>query len=268
MEIISLPLVGFLIGLLIISLGGGGGGIYVGILTAFFNVPPAIAAATSLATIIPTTTIGTISHWKAGNVNLHFGLIMMGGAVLGAIVGSLCSDLLPQTLYNKITGILLLILGVQMLMAYRKKNKDKLNKAKLNKAKLKDEQITNYRRNASDTIKAVIYGFLGGVMSGLVGVSGTTPIVAGLTVLGCGALETVGTSVFVLVGISIVGFVMHLGLGNVNWMLVGLLALGTVSGAFLAPIILKRFSKDKLEKILPPILIVMTLVMGTIVVFK
>ncbi|TWH52006.1 sulfite exporter TauE/SafE family protein [Sporomusa sp. KB1] len=258
MEMIALPLVGFLIGLLIISLGGGGGGIYVGILTAFFNVPPAIAAATSLATIIPTTTIGTFSHWKAGNVNLHFGLIMMGGAVIGAIVGSLCSDLLPQSLYTKLTGILLLILGVQMIMAYHKKNKDKL----------KDEQITNYERNASDTIKAVIYGFLGGVMSGLVGVSGTTPIVAGLTVLGCGALETVGTSVFVLVGISIAGFVMHLGLGNVNWMLVGLLVLGTMSGAFLAPIILKRFSKDKLEKILPPILIVMTLVMGAIVVFR
>lgn len=103
-------------------------------------------------------------------------------------------------------------------------------------------------------------------MSGLVGVSGTTPIVAGLTVLGCDALETVGTSVFVLVGISIAGFVMHLGFGNVNWMLVGLLVMRTMSGAFLAPIILNR--KDKLEKILPPILIVMTLVMGTIVVFK
>jgi Predicted permeases len=258
MEIIALPLVGFLIGLLIISLGGGGGGIYVGILTAFFNVPPAIAAATSLATIIPTTTIGTISHWKAGNVNLHFGLVMMGGAVIGAIVGSLCSDLLPQSLYTKLTGILLLILGVQMLMAYLKKNKDKL----------KDEQITNYRHKASDTIKAVIYGFLGGVMSGLVGVSGTIPIVAGLTVLGCGALEMVGTSVFVLVGISIAGFIMHLSLGNVHWMLVGLLVVGTMSGAFLAPIILNRFSKDKLEKILPPILIVLTFVMGIIVVLK
>ncbi len=52
MSLFALPIVGFLIGLLIISLGGGGGGIYVGILTAFFNIPPAIAAATSLATII------------------------------------------------------------------------------------------------------------------------------------------------------------------------------------------------------------------------
>ena len=264
MGIIALPFVGFLIGLLIISLGGGGGGIYVGILTAFFDVPPAIAAATSLATIIPTTTIGTVSHWKAGNVNLRFGLIMMGGAVIGAAIGSLCSDFLPQSLYNKITGALLLVLGGQMISAYLKK----ANKIKMHEEKVRDGQNVKYEHNVSETVKAVIYGGLGGVMSGLVGVSGTTPIVAGLTVLGCSALETVGTSVFVLVGISVTGFIMHLGLGNVQWTLVGMLVLGTVSGAFLAPIILKRISKDKLEKILPPVLILMTLLMGSIVIFK
>jgi uncharacterized membrane protein YfcA len=116
METLALPFIGFLIGLLIISLGGGGGGIYVGVLTAFFNVPPAIAAATSLATIIPTTIIGTVSHWRAGNVDIRLGLTMMGGAVVGAMAGSSCSGLLPQNLYMKLTGILLLLLGVQMIV--------------------------------------------------------------------------------------------------------------------------------------------------------
>lgn len=105
-------------------------------------------------------------------------------------------------------------------------------------------------------------------MSGLVGISGSTPIVAGLTFLGCSALETVGTSVFVLVGISVVGFLMHLGLGNVDWKLVGLLVLGTTSGAFLAPLLLAKVSKEKLEKILPQILVIITLIMGLIVVCK
>jgi uncharacterized membrane protein YfcA len=105
-------------------------------------------------------------------------------------------------------------------------------------------------------------------MSGLVGVSGTTPIVAGLTVLGCGALETVGTSVFVLVGISMTGFFMHLGMGNVSWHLVGLLVIGTMTGAFLGPVMLKQFSRATLEKSLPPMLIVLTLAMGSIVVMK
>src|SRR5574344_438918 len=95
-----LPFMGFLVGLLIISLGGGGGGIYVGILTAIFNVPPAIAASTSLATIIPTTAIGTVSHWKAGNITPRLGFIMLIGGSIGAIVGSLFSDVFPKNLYS------------------------------------------------------------------------------------------------------------------------------------------------------------------------
>ena len=255
MSLFALPLVGFLIGLLLISLGGGGGGLYVGILTAFFDVPPAMAAATSLATIIPTTAIGAFSHWKAGNVNFYLGRIMMCGAILGAIAGSIASDFVPVRFYTKITGTLLLVLGVQMLAAYGKKTK-------------KGESYSEVSRTRIGRYKAVVYGFLGGFMSGMVGVSGTTPIIAGLTVLGCGGLETVGTSVFVLVGISATGFLMHLGLGNVNWLLVGSLILGTTSGAFAGPVVLRHMSREKLEKILPPLLIVLVLGMGGIVFFK
>lgn len=258
MKLIALPVVGFLIGLLIISLGGGGGVFYVGILTAFFNVPPAIAASTSLATIIPTTATGAFSHWKAGNVNFRFGLMMLGGGVFGAIAGSLCSNLLPQNIYNKLTGILLLFLSVQMLASYWKKKR----------GKVEDAEKTSDRKKMSVFAKAFVFGVLGGAMSGLIGLSGSSPIIVGLTVLGCSALETVGTSVLVLVGISITGFAMHIGLGSVDWKLVGLLLLGTISGAFVAPILLKRMDKGKMEKVLQPILIIMVVVMGILILFK
>ena len=81
---------------------------------------------------------------------------------------------------------------------------------------------------------------LGGILSGLVGISGGGPIVAGLAILGCGALEVAGTSVLVLLGVSATGFISHLGLGHVDWQLVGLLVIGTVSGAFIGPIVLKK----------------------------
>ena len=60
---IALPIVGFIVGLLIVSLGGGGGAVYVGILTVFFHISPAIAASTSLATTIPTRRWG---HFPIG----------------------------------------------------------------------------------------------------------------------------------------------------------------------------------------------------------
>lgn len=255
MPLLCLTIIGFFIGLIIIALGGGGGGLYVGILTALFNVPPAIAASTSLATIIPTTTVGMIGHWKAGNVNFKLGSIMMISAIIGTILGSLCSGYIPEKFYNQITGSLLLILGIQMIIGFLK-NKKKNN--------LQEKQ--QYKK--SDFFKAIFYGILGGTLSGLVGISGTTPIVAGLMVLGCNVLEVVGTSVFVLVGISTVGFLIHLELGNVNWKLVFMLILGTSTGALLAPYILSKLNRNIVEKVLPPLIIVLTLTMGAIVVLK
>lgn|SRR5574344_29056 len=246
-----LPFMGFLVGLLIISLGGGGGGIYVGILTAIFNVPPAIAASTSLATIIPTTAIGTVSHWKAGNINPRLGFIMLIGGSIGAIVGSLFSDVFPKNLYNKFTGLILLILGIQMIIAFVRKKKS-----------------PEVREHKHATVIAIAFGLLGGALSGLVGISGSTPIVAGLAILGCSALQTVGTSVMVLVGISVTGFLMHLGIGHVDWKLVGLLAAGTMTGAFAAPPLLNRFDKKKVEKVIQPVLVFITLLFAGILFFK
>ncbi len=256
-QYIALPVVGFIVGLLIISLGGGGGAVYVGILTAFFNIPPAIAASTSLATTIPTTAVGTFSHWKAGNVNWRFGLTMLVGGAVGSVVGSLCSGFLPENLYNKITGLILLLLAVQMLVSYLKK-----------KRKNNDTQNVNSINKKFNTVKAVCFGLLGGVMSGLVGLSGGGPIIAGLMILGCQALETVGTSVLVLFGIAVTGFLTHLGIGTIDWKLVGLLTIGTVCGAFVGPLLLKRINKQKLEKVLEPVLFLMIVVMGGMEIFK
>jgi len=256
-QYIALPIVGFVVGLLIVSLGGGGGAVYVGILTVFFNIPPAIAASTSLATTIPTTAVGTLSHWRAGNVNLRFGLIMLTGGVVGSIVGSLCSGLFPQNLYNKLTGAILLLLAVQMLVSHIRKERKK-----------NSEQQDPPLHKKSSNIGAVGFGLLGGIMSGLVGLSGGGPIIAGLMILGCRALETVGTSVLVLLGISLTGFLTHLGIGSIDWKLVGLLTIGTVCGALVGPLLLKRINKNKLEKVLQPVLFIMILVMGGIEIFK
>ena len=105
-------------------------------------------------------------------------------------------------------------------------------------------------------------------MSGLVGLSGGGPIIAGLMILGCQALETVGTSVLVLFGIAVTGFLTHLGIGTIDWKLVGLLTIGTVCGAFVGPILLKQINKQKLEKVLQPVLFFMIVVMGGMEIFK
>ena len=99
-------------------------------------------------------------------------------------------------------------------------------------------------------------------MSGMLGVSGTPPILAGLYSLGLSSLEVVGTSVMVLFYIAITGVVTHSALGTMNWLLVILLASGTITGAILGPILGKRINKSTLDNFYGPFFIVFIILMA------
>jgi uncharacterized membrane protein YfcA len=72
----------------------------------------------------------------------------------------------------------------------------------------------------------------------------------------------------VLFGIAVTGFLAHLSVGNIDWQLVGLLAIGTMCGALAGPFLLKQADKKKLEKVLQPVLFIMIVVMGGMLMFK
>lgn len=257
-SLIALSVVGFFIGLLVVMMGGGGGALYVGILTIGFNVSPASAAASSLATIIPTMAMGTFSHYKAGNVNVRLGLVMLAGGVVGAVLGSLASPHIPVGVYTKLTGLILLGLTAQMIIS-------RLGKIK---KEIKVEGVTEKNHTWILKVRAVCYGFLGGTISGLAGLSGGTAVVIGLGILGCGVLEMIGTSVFVLTGISLAGFITHLGVGSVDWQLVLPLLSGTVSGAAVGPLILRQIDMRSLEKVMGSLMLVFMIVMSIALLFK
>ncbi len=254
MLIYILPAIGFLAGLLIISLGGGGGAVYVGVLTGLCGVAPDIAASTSLATAIPTTLMGSFSHYRAGNVHVRIAFYLMAGAVIGTIAGSLCSGLLPLWLYTKLTGTILIILALQMGLSCI-------------------YPPTRIRKESSaltgrDQAKALAYGMLGGGMSGLIGLSGGGPITAGLFALGCTPLAAVGTSVFVIFFMSVIGFGMHMGIGHIDWHLVRLLLSGTVAGAFAGPFLLSRMDKEKVNRWMRPLIALINLSLGITVLLR
>ena len=252
MSVYVLPLVGFLAGMLIISLGGGGGAVYVGVLTGLCGIAPDVAASVSLATAIPTTLMGAFSHYRAGNVNVRLALYVLAGTAVGSVIGSLCSGLLPLRFYNKLTGLLILALQMTWHCFYPPKRE------------IKDADSLT----AKDKLKAMAYGLLGGVMSGLLGVTGGGPITAGLFVLGCAPLHAVGTSVFVIFGMSLVGFFMHLSLGHMDWQLVKLLLSGTLAGAFAGPWLMSRLDRQKVNRFLRPLVAIINLILALLILMK
>lgn len=253
MPLFVFPLLGFLVGLIMVSIGGGGGSVYVGILTAFLNVPPAIAVTTSLATGLPTTTVGAISHWRAGNVNKTMAKQMVIWGIGGSVVGSLVSGYLNQQLYTVITALTLLYLSVNNVVVLVKKHRGTFH---------------SVRGTRKGDVESAAYGILAGLMSGIVGLSGGGAITAGLIAMGCSALETIGTSATVLVALAASSFLMHIATGVVDWQMVLLLASGTVVGAWLSPKLLGRFDQRKLDRVFTPLVIAITTTTGTMLLLR
>ena len=114
-NLILLIAVGLLVGVFVISLGGGGGAIYLGVLTALFNLPPATAAATSIVTALPALGLGSWSYYRRGMINFHLGNRMLVAAIPSIFVGFWLSPWLPEKIYKLVIGLILAVLGIQLV---------------------------------------------------------------------------------------------------------------------------------------------------------
>jgi len=248
-----LPLFGFLIGLLVSMFGGGGGGLYVPVLILIFGVTPQVAVATSLASVLPTSAVSTVSHFRQGNVDVRTGLILGIGGIIGTLIGANIANIIPPTLLQRILGLFTLIMIIPMLRSlvqrYRKL-----------KEKSEDKKETLTLTGPKRAI-ASIFGVTSGLLAGVFGISGTPPIIAGLYSLGLPAVMVVGTSVFVLIFNSVAGIGGFYLLGRLDLTLIILLGGGAAVGAFIGPILLKKINSKTFEKIYGPV------ILGTMVIF-
>lgn len=260
MSLYWLPFIGFLIGLIITLVGGGGGIFYVIILTLGFGVEMPVAVSTSLATIIPTTLAASISHFRAQNIRIKTGMPMLIGGVIGAASGAYFTQIIDQQTLLRIFGGFMLLMSVLMYKDKFKTHKDSPTSDSI--ANPSTDQVKNKRHSFFQYSLTFFYGGIGGFMAGMLGISGTPAFIAGLAILNYSPSEIVGTSIFALLGIATVGMLSHLALGQINWLLVLLLASGTTIGAFIGPYILGRIDKEKLERMYRPVFFVIAVGFG------
>jgi uncharacterized protein len=252
-----LPLVGFAIGILVTMFGGGGGFFYVPILTLLFHVPTQLAAATSLAATLPTVIVGSIEHYRKGNINLQIGLIFGIAGLVGAFAGAYLSNLISSALLQKLFGVYAIILTIPMILSNRKRSKNR------------GEELSKTKSlNTSKIVLSSLFGILSGVMAGIFGTSGTATIVAGLYILDLPVAIVIGTSILVVLFNALSGFVGHIIVGQFNLMLVLLLGVGSVLGAFVGPRLLARIKVQALEKVYGILFILLVIVFGVIMLIK
>ncbi|KGB51098.1 permease [Leuconostoc mesenteroides P45] len=240
MAFLSLLLIGTLVGIFVISMGGGGGAIYLGILTGIFQLPASVAASTSLITAIPSLLLGVYVYYRQGKINFKIGNKMLLIALPSVLVGSLIAPHIPKVLYTFIISIILIVLGVQILFKNNKRS----------------HQAVGHNNNS----QIAFYGSLSGVMVGIAGLSGGGPIVAGLLLMGLDMVNAAATSSYVLIGTSILGALLHVSNSPIAWTEGIGLMLGALLGAFLGPHLMQRFNKSAIW--LPYVMGILLISMG------
>jgi uncharacterized membrane protein YfcA len=119
LDIAGFVALGLIAGALASLLGIGGGLVIVPVLVTLFAFQQHLAQGTSLAVIVPTAAVGTITHARAGRVAVRVALLLGAGGVLGGFLGGRAALSLDAPLLRRLFAVLLVITAVQMLRKRR-----------------------------------------------------------------------------------------------------------------------------------------------------
>lgn len=206
---------GVLIGAALGLLGGGGSVLTVPIFVYVLGFSPKEAIAMSLAVVGATSAFGMASHWRAGNVNVRMAVVFGGVAMVGTLFGVRLARFVPGTTQLVIFGAVMLAAAVFMLRGH---------------ASFDEENGRFSARSVTSALKVVPGGLFVGALTGLVGVGGGFLIVPALVLMRMPLREAVGTSLFIITGTCVVGFLGYLGHVRLDWAAVTVVAAGTLPG--------------------------------------
>jgi len=188
---LSIAGAGILVGILAGLFGIGGGAVIVPVLYEVFralgvpeDVRMQLCIGTSLAIIVPTTVRSYIAHKKKGAVIPEVVRIWALPAIIGVALGSVVAHYAPAQLFKILFVVFATLMALRMLFG-------------TDRWKLGSELPARAWLN--------FYGFLTGLVSSLVGVSGGTISNAVLTFYGRSMQQAVATSAGVGVPITIAG---------------------------------------------------------------
>lgn len=115
-EILILVLIGLAAGILSGLFGVGGGIVIVPALVFFMGMSQHSAQGTSLGLmLLPIGILAAFNYYKAGNLNIKYGLIIALAFVLGGYVGSKISLGIDQNLLKRIFGGLMLVVALRLI---------------------------------------------------------------------------------------------------------------------------------------------------------
>jgi uncharacterized protein len=196
---------------------------------------PSTAAGTNIAISAASAATGGVQHARAGRVDWRVVAWMTPPSVVGALLGGLYGDALPeQALFGAIAAVLVWN-GIDLLV--RPFHARPLERPRL--------------------VRAAAFGAVIGLLGGAIGVIlGTLRVPALLRAVGMTAVRVVGTNLVVGFFLGVFGFLGHAIRGEVDWAFLVAGVAGALPGGWLGAQMTGRFSELMLLRALGVTLVV------------
>ncbi|MCE8423668.1 MAG: sulfite exporter TauE/SafE family protein [Candidatus Methanoperedens sp.] len=240
MDLILLIFITFLISVLFSMLGLGGAIIYTPL---FFWLGFPLLTAIPMALLLNaiTTASASITYFRQRLVDTIIAFPLIFSTILGALIGSYMAPRMNSQTLVLLLSIILILAAVRLLFL---------------------SNIISPLDGRNIKVIAVISGLFIGTVSSLVGIGGGTFIVPLLMVIGLKTKNAVATSTFIVMFLSISGFLGHFGFGQqqLDLRLLFFAGMAAFAGAQVGSIfIFNRTSSRTIEKIFALILLIVAL---------
>lgn len=237
---------GFLIGLSLGTLGGGGSILAVPVFVYAVGQAPKQATASSLILVALTSLLGIAPHWKARRVRIVPGLLFSLAGVAASVLGSTLNKRADENLLLLAFSGLMLIAAGAMARSLRRRRSTAASIPSL--VGIAVAAPTNITVDVTTVFKVILAGSVVGILTGFFGVGGGFVIVPALVLaLDFRMPEAVGTSLLVIVINSVVALASRLHGGNIDWSVIIPFGVASLSGVLVGGRLVGRKDPDKLQ---------------------
>jgi len=228
--------IGYLAAFIGSLVGLGGGIVLVPSMLFLSEYVPALDWATpqtivgiSLVTMVFTGLSSSIAYMRLRRVDVQMGVLFLIGSIPGSILGSWLNSKFDVSKFSLYFGILMIVIFLFMLIDREKLARNRQPKI-TKKTRTFELDGKTYQYNVP-IIPALILAVAVGMLSGLFGIGGGTISVPAMILLfGIPVQVAIGTSMFIILFISIVSSSTHIFLGNIEWPYVAFFVVGSYLG--------------------------------------
>jgi len=247
------------IGMISSIIGLGGGFLYVPTLTLIFGFDQKMAVGTSLAVMVFSSFAATLCYHRQGKILYSAAALLVVPAIIFSAVGSAITPYIDARILVIFFVIVLLILSLQMicprLRIVRKIGWGAFVEVAARQSGDRDERIR------LPYLHLIVWGAMGGLISGTTGISGGVLFVPALVTTGLPVHYAVATSLFAIILSSLSGATTHAVLGDVSLPFVAVYGAGAAIGAYAGAYVAPRFHADQIKKFFAIMLIFVALLM-------